>query len=63
MAYDHRAVESKWQARWREAGVHRTRRAGNELLKYWLEGDINLGQSGLLKQGANVYRVQTDTIK
>ena len=40
-----------------------TRRAGNELLKYWLEGDINLGQTGLLKQGANVYRVQTDTIK
>ena len=40
-----------------------TRRSGNELLKYWLEGDINLGQTGLLKQGANVYRVQTDTIK
>ena len=40
-----------------------TRRAGNELLKYWLDGDINLGQTGLLKQGANAYRVQTDTIK
>ena len=40
-----------------------TRRAGNELLKYWLEGDINLGQTGVLKQGGNVYRVQTDTIK
>jgi len=40
-----------------------TRRSGNELLKYWLQGDINLGQSGLSKQGANAYRVQTDTIK
>jgi len=40
-----------------------TRRSGNELLKYWLQGDINLGQTGLSKQGANAYRVQTDTIK
>jgi len=39
------------------------RRAGNAVLKFWLEGDINLGQTGLMKQGANVYRVQTDTIK
>jgi leucyl-tRNA synthetase len=25
MPYDHKIVEPKWQARWREAGVHRTR--------------------------------------
>jgi leucyl-tRNA synthetase len=24
MSYDHRSVEPKWQARWREAGLHRT---------------------------------------
>jgi leucyl-tRNA synthetase len=24
MAYDHRTVEPKWQARWREAGLHKT---------------------------------------
>jgi leucyl-tRNA synthetase len=24
MAYDHRTVEPRWQARWREAGLHRT---------------------------------------
>src|SRR6187401_496130 len=24
MAYEHRTVEPKWQARWREAGLHRT---------------------------------------
>lgn len=40
-----------------------TRRSGNALLKYWLQGDINLGQTGLSKQGGNAYRVQTDTIK
>lgn len=40
-----------------------TRRSGNALLKYWLQGDINLGQTGLSKQGGNSYRVQTDTIK
>lgn len=39
------------------------RRSGNAILKYWLQGDINLGQTGLSKQGANAYRVQTDTIK
>jgi len=39
------------------------RRSGNALLKYWLQGDINLGQTGLSKQGPNAYRVQTDTIK
>src|SRR5262245_2289881 len=24
MAYEHRTVEPRWQARWREAGLHRT---------------------------------------
>ena len=24
MAYEHRNVEPKWQARWREAGLHKT---------------------------------------
>src|SRR6185436_3983311 len=24
MAYEHRTVEPKWQARWREAGLHKT---------------------------------------
>jgi hypothetical protein len=38
------------------------RRAGIDLLRYWLEGDVNLGQTGLIKQG-NAYRVLTDTIK
>jgi hypothetical protein len=39
------------------------RRDGNDLLHYWLDGDLNLGQTGLIKQGANAYRVLTDTIK
>jgi hypothetical protein len=38
------------------------RRAGIDLVRYWLEGDINLGQTGLIKQG-NATRVMTDTIK
>ncbi|HEX7500967.1 MAG TPA: class I tRNA ligase family protein, partial [Polyangia bacterium] len=24
MAYEHRNIEPKWQARWRESGLHRT---------------------------------------
>ena len=39
------------------------RRAGIDLLRFWLEGDLNVGQTGLLKQGANAVRVLTDTIK
>jgi hypothetical protein len=40
-----------------------TRRAGLDLLRYWLDGDLNLGQTGINKQAAGAYRVMTDTIK
>jgi chemotaxis protein histidine kinase CheA len=40
-----------------------TRRSGNELLRNWFDGELNLGQSGLLKQSAGTYRVLTDTVK
>jgi hypothetical protein len=40
-----------------------TRRAGLGLLKYWLDGDLNLGQTGINKQAGDAYRVMTDTIK
>ena len=40
-----------------------TRRSGLDLLRYWLDGDLNLGQTGIIKQGGNGYRVMTDTIK
>lgn len=39
-----------------------TRRVGNEIMRYWLDGEINLGQTGLQRQG-NTYKVLTDTIK
>jgi hypothetical protein len=40
------------------------RRAGTGLLRFWLEGDLNLGQSGLQKQGGGTaYKVLSDTIK
>jgi len=39
------------------------RRAGIELVRYWLDGDFNVGQTGVQKQGGNAYRVLTDTIK
>ena len=39
------------------------RRAGTGLLRFWLDGDLNLGQSGLQKQGGNAYKVLSDTIK
>lgn len=39
------------------------RRAGIDLVRYWLDGELNLGQTGLIKQGGNAYRVMTDTIK
>jgi hypothetical protein len=39
------------------------RRAGVGLLRFWLDGDLNLGQPGLQKQGANAYKVLSDTIK
>ncbi len=36
---------------------------GATYLRYWLDGDLNLGQAGLQKQGANAYRVISDTIR
>ena len=39
------------------------RRGSTGFSRYWLEGDLNLGQTGLIKQGDNVYRVLSDTIK
>jgi len=39
------------------------RRAGVGLLRFWLDGDLNLGQPGLQKQGGNIYKVLSDTIK
>lgn len=33
------------------------RREGNSMTRYWLDGSINLGQNGLQKVSANVYRV------
>jgi multidrug efflux pump subunit AcrA (membrane-fusion protein) len=35
---------------------------GTSYLRYWLDGDLNFGQTGLQKQGANAYRVISDTI-
>lgn len=40
-----------------------TRRAGLDLLRYWLDGDLNLGQTGINKQSGSAYRIMTDTIK
>jgi len=39
------------------------RRSGVGLLRFWLEGDLNLGQPGLQKQGGNAYKVLSDTVK
>ncbi len=39
------------------------RRTSAGLTRYWLNGDLDLGQTGLMKQGGNVYRVLSDTIK
>jgi hypothetical protein len=39
------------------------RLAGGTYLRYWLDGDLNLGQPGLQKQGSNGYRVVSDTIR
>lgn len=40
-----------------------SRRSGTNLLKFWLDGDLNLGQTGISKQGGNAYRVLNDTLK
>jgi len=39
------------------------RRSGTNLDRFWLEGDLNLAQAGLQKQGDNTYRVLSDTIR
>jgi hypothetical protein len=39
------------------------RRSGTILDRFWLEGDLKLAQAGLQKQGDNVYRVLSDTIR
>lgn len=39
-----------------------SRLVGPTYLRFWLEGDLDLGQSGLQKQSANAYRVISDTI-
>ncbi|HEV7489453.1 MAG TPA: hypothetical protein VGO25_01515 [Rhodanobacteraceae bacterium] len=39
------------------------RREGQSLSRYWLEGTLDLGQSGLQKDGANKYKVVSDTLR
>ena len=39
------------------------RRSGTTLLRFWLDGDLNLGQAGLSKQGVNAYRVLSDMVR
>jgi chemotaxis protein histidine kinase CheA len=39
-----------------------SRLQGTTYLRFWLDGDLNFGQAGLQKQGANAYRVISDTI-
>jgi hypothetical protein len=38
------------------------RREGPKLTRYWLDGTLDLGQPGLLKDGSNKYKVISDTI-
>jgi hypothetical protein len=38
------------------------RREGRALMRAWLEGSLDLGQAGLQKDGANKYKVISDTI-
>ena len=39
------------------------RREGAKLTRHWLEGTLDLGQQGLQKDGANKYKVISDTIR
>lgn len=39
------------------------RRGSTGFSRYWLDGDLDLSQAGLIKQGNNVYRVLSDTVK
>ena len=38
------------------------RREGRTLSRFWLDGTLDLGQSGLIKDGATKYKVVSDTI-
>lgn len=38
-------------------------RDGDELVRYWLDGSVDLGQRGLQKVGANKYRVLSNNIE
>jgi chemotaxis protein histidine kinase CheA len=40
-----------------------SRRSGLDLQHYWLDGEVNLGQTGIIKQAGNAYQVMTDTIR
>ena len=39
------------------------RREGPKLARFWLDGTLDLGQTGLQKDGANKYKVISDTIR
>jgi len=39
------------------------RREGPTLVRYWLEGSLDLAQPGLQKDGANKYKVISDTLR
>ena len=40
-----------------------SRLQGPTYLRFWLDGELDLGQAGLQKQSANAYRVISDTIR
>jgi len=39
------------------------RREGRSLSRFWLDGPLDLGQSGLQKDGTNKYKVVSDTVR
>ena len=39
------------------------RRSRSSLLRFWLVGDLDLAQTGMISKGGNVYRVLSDTVK
>jgi hypothetical protein len=39
------------------------RRSGSSLLRFWLVGEIDLGQSGVARESNGKYRVRSDTLK
>ena len=38
-------------------------REGTKLARFWLDGTLDLSQSGLQKDGTNKYKVMSDTIR